>query len=281
MLTQDLWGPERTQKGQHVLVLYHQLDAGIVEPMIPHLDDLFARLCASLSCPSQVSVVFDNSISLRRGFLGGDGLGNSNRSRQDFFGGNGLDNAPRLDRGSLSGDGPVTLRLRSPYAVALPTDTNSRDQVYRVFESQLARTLVLQAFGRNLYMNRLASQVILQWELARTGLAGPFITQATKYALAIKLESGLRQPLAAISLRSNSFRANTSDAAIMSLGIAFLDQNLGTGAVERLIPAIGNSTTLGEAIRTAIQVDPATLESAWQNYLQDIVRQLDQTGQGT
>ncbi len=281
ILTQDLWGPERTQKGQHMLVLYHQLDAGIVEPMIPHLDELFARLCASLSCPSQVSVVFDNSISLRRGFLSGDGLGNSNRSRQDFFGGNGPDNAPRLDRGSLGGNGPVTLRLRSPYAVALPTDTNSRDQVYRVFESQLARTLVLQAFGRSLYMNRLASQVILQWELARIGLAGPFITQATKHALAIKLDSGLRQPLAAISLRSNSFRVDASDAAIMSLGIAFLDQNLGTGTVERLIPAIGNSTTLGEAIHTAIQVDPATLESAWQNYLQDIVRQLDQSGQGT
>jgi hypothetical protein len=281
MLTADLWGPERTQKGQHVLVLYHQLDAGIVEPMIPHLDDLSARLCASLPCPTQVSVIFDNSISLRRGFLGGDGLGNSNRSRQDFFGGNGSDNAPRLDRGSLGGGGPVTLRLRSPYAVALPTDTNSRDQVYRVFESQLARTLVLQAFGRSLYMNRLASQVILQWELARMGLAGPFITEATRHALAIKLDSGVRQPLAAISLRSNSFRADTSDAAIMSLGIAFLDQNLGTGAVERLIPGMGNSTTLGEAIHTAIQVDPATLESAWQNYLQDIVRQLDQPGQGT
>jgi hypothetical protein len=103
------------------------------------------------------------------------------------------------------------------------------------------------------------------------GLAGPFITEATRHALAIKLDSGVRQPLAAISLRSNSFRADTSDAAIMSLGIAFLDQNLGTGAVERLIPAMGNSTTLGEAIHTAIQVDPATLESAWQNYLQDIM----------
>ena len=281
MLTADLWGPERSQKGQHVLVLYHQLDAGIVEPMIPRLDDLFAQLCASLSCPSQVSVVFDSSTSPRRGFLGGDGLGNSNRSRQDFFGGNGLGNAPRLDRGSLGEGGPVTLRLRSPYAVALPTDTNSRDQVYRVFESQLARTLVLQAFGRSLFVNRLASQVILQWELARVGLAGPFITQATKQALAIKLDAGGTQPLAAISLRSNSFRVDTSDAAIMSLGIAFLNQNLGTGTVERLIPALGNSTTLGEAIHTGIQVDPATLESDWQNYLQDIVRQTDQPGQGT
>jgi hypothetical protein len=130
-------------------------------------------------------------------------------------------------------------------------------------------------------MNRLASQVILQWELARVGLAGPLITQATKQALATKLDAGATQPLAAISLRSDSFRVDTSDAAIMSLGIAFLDQNLGTATVERLIHALGNSTTLGEAIHTGIQVDPATLESDWQNYLQDIVRQTDQPGQGT
>jgi hypothetical protein len=286
MPTADLWGPERTQKGKHVLVLYHQLDAGIVEPMLPHLDDVFARLCASLSCPSQVSVVFDNSVSLRRGFLGGNGLGNSNRSRQDFFGGNGLGNfngsrqdfsggnslgdAPRLDRGSLVGDGPVTLRLPSPYAMALPTDANSRDEVYRVFESQLARTLVAQTLGRNQTMNRLISQVILQWELARAGLAGPFITEATKHMLAAHLGAGVTQPLAAISLRSNSFRADTSDAAMMSLAFAFLDQNLGTGAVERLIPALRDSTTMGDAIHTGLQVDPTTLESAWQNYLQDI-----------
>jgi len=270
MPTADLWGPERTQKGKHVLVLYHQLDADIVEPMIPYLDDVFARLCASLSCPSQVSVILDSSVSLRRGFLGGEGAGNSNRSRQDFFGGNGPGDAPRLDRGPLGGEGPVTLRLPSPYAIALPTDASSRDVVYRVFESQLARTLVLQTLGRNQAMNRLASQVILQWELARAGLAGPFITEATKHVLATQLGAGVTQPLAAISLRSNSFRADTSDAARMSLAFAFLDQNLGTGTVERLIPALRDSTTLGDAIHTALQVDPTTLESAWQNYLHDI-----------
>ena len=178
-----------------------------------------------------------------------------------------MDNAPRLGRGSFGGDEPVTLRLPSPYIMALPTDANSHDEVYRVFESQLAQTLVLQAFGRNLYMNRLASEVILRWELARVGLAGPFITEATKHTLATKLQAGTAQLLAAISLRSNSFRADTSDAAMMSLAFAFLDQNLGTGAVERLIPALRDSTTLGDAIRTAFQVDPTTLESAWQNYL--------------
>ena len=79
MPTADLWEPERSQNGEHVPVLYHQLDAGIVEPMLPHLDDVFARLCASLPCPSQAAVVFDNTVSPRRGFLGGNGLGNPNR----------------------------------------------------------------------------------------------------------------------------------------------------------------------------------------------------------
>jgi len=40
--------------------------------------------------------------------------------------------------------------------------------------------------------------------------------------------------------------------------------------VERLIPAMRGSTTLGDAIHTALQVDPATLESAWQNYLRTL-----------
>jgi hypothetical protein len=276
----DLWGPERTQKGKHVLVLYHQLDAAIVEPMIPHLDDLFARLCASLPCPSPVSVVFDNSVSPRRGFFGGNGVGNSNRSGQDFFGGNGLGNLPRSGRGSFGGDGPVTLRLPSPYLSALPTDTNSRDELYRAFETRLAQMVVSQALGRNLTMNRLAPQAIIQWELARVGLAGPFITDATRDALAAKLEAGVTQPLATLSLRSNSFRVDTSGTAMMSLAFAFLDQTLGTGTVERLIPAMRDSTTLGDVIHTSLQVDPATLESAWQNYLRDVVRQQDQPRQG-
>jgi hypothetical protein len=55
----------------------------------------------------------------------------------------------------------------------------------------------------------------------------------------------------------------------MSLALHFLDQTLGAGTVERLIPAVGRSATLGEAIRTGLQVDPKTLEEAWQRYLQD------------
>jgi hypothetical protein len=289
MPTADLWGPERTQNSEHLLVLYHQLDASVIEPMIPHLEDVFTRLCAPLTCPSQVSVVFDNTFILRRGFVGGNGAGNANRpgpdsfggnglgnsprAGQDFLGGNGLGNLPRSNRGFLGGDGPVTLRLPSPYVMALPADANSRDEVYRVFKSQLARTLVIQALGRNLYMNRLASQEIVQWELARVGLAGPFITEATKQVLAAQLEAGSTPPLATISLRSNSFRGDTSDTAMMSLAFAFLDQSVENGAVERLIPAMRDSATLGDAIRTALQVDPGTLELAWQNYLHDVAKQ--------
>jgi len=275
----DFWGAEHSQSGKYVTMLYYQRDADVVEPLIPRMDDLVARLCAPLPCPSPVSVVFDNSVSPRRGFLGGNGVGNSNRSGQDF-GGNGSGYLPRSGRGSLGGDGPATLRLPSPYLSALPTDTNSRDELYRALETRLAQVVVSQAFGRNLAVNRLASQVIMRWELARVGLTGPFITEATKYALAAELEADVKQPLATLSLRSNSFRINTADTAMMSLAIAFLDQTLGTGSVERLIPAMRNSTTLGDAIHTALQVDPETLESAWQNYLRDVAKQQDQPRQG-
>ena len=260
----DFWGPERSQGGKHITVLYYQRDADIVEPLIPQMDDLVARLCTPLPCPSQVSVVFENSASSGQGFFGGTGFDSFARPGRDFFG----------------GGGQATLRFPSPHLLALPTDTNSRDELYRAFEIRLAQMVVSQAFGRNLYANRLASQAIIQWELARVGLTGPFITQATRAALTAKLEAGVTQPLATLSLSPNSFRVDASGAAMMSLAFAFLDQSQGTGTVERLIPAMRGNTTLGDAIHTALQVDPATLESAWQNYLRDVARQQDQPHQG-
>jgi len=229
------------------------------------MDGLVARLCAPLPCPSQVSVVFENSVSLGRGLFGGTGSDGFARPGRDFFG----------------GGGQATVRLSSPHLLALPTDTKSRDELYRAFEIRLAQMAISQAFGLNLYANRLASQAIVQWELARVGLTGPFITQATRAALTTKLEAGVMQPLATLSLRQNSFRVDASGAAMMSLAFAFLDQSQGTGTVEQLIPAMRGSTTLGDAIHTALQVDPATLESAWQNYLRDVARQQDQPRQGT
>lgn len=231
----DVWGPERSKSGKHVTVLYHRLDANVVEPLIPHMDDLVAQLCASLPCSSKVSVVFDNTLGPRWGF---------------FY------------RGQ-----PAMVRLPSPYLLALPTDANSRDELYRAFETQLVRMMVYQAFGRDVYMNRQAGQQIMQWELARVGLVGPLITDVTRHTLAVELQAGVLQPLAAIPLHSSSFRLDTSDQAMMSFAFAFLDRTMGAGTVERLIPAAETSMTLGDAISTALHVDPKTLEKAWQQYL--------------
>ena len=258
----DLWGPQRSQSAKHITVSYYQRDASIVEPLIPQMDDLVARLCAPLSCPSQVSVVFENSVNPGRGFFGGSDSGFARQGR-DFFGG-----------------GQTTVRLTSPHLLALPTDTQSRDESYRAFEIRLAEMMIFQAYGRNLYTNRPASQAIVQWELARVGLTGPFITQATRDALTAKLEAGGTPPLAALPLRPNSFQADASSTAMMSLAFAFLDQSQGAGAVERLIPAMRRSMTLGDVIHTALGVDPATLESAWQNYLRDVARQQNSPPRG-
>ena len=257
----DLLGPERTQSGKRVLALYHQLDAGIVEPLIPRMDDLVARLCDPLPCPSQISVVFENSAS-GRGFFSGTALENPARSDRDFLG------------------GPATLRLPSPYSLALPSDATSRDELYRAFEIQLAQMLVTRSLGRNSRMNRLVSQEIVQWELARVGLVGPSFTEAARDALAAQLETGKVQPLSTIPLRSNSGRVDTTGAATLSLAFAFLDQALGTGAVEGLIPAMRDNATLGDAIHAALHVEPGTLEEAWQSYLQGVVGRQEHSVQG-
>lgn len=228
----DFWGPERTQSGKRITALYFQRDADIVEPLIPRMDDLVARLCNPLPCPPQISVVFENSTGSRRAPFG-------------------------------AGEVP-TVRLTSPHLVGLPTDIGSRGELHRAFEIQLVRTLVARASGRGGYTNRMPSPSIVQWELARVGLAEPAITEAPSHPLASR-----PQPLEAISLRSNVARIDTSGEPIMSLALHFLDQTLGAGTVERLIPVVGRSATLGEAIRTGLQVDPKTLEEAWQRYLQD------------
>jgi len=57
----------------------------------------------------------------------------------------------------------------------------------------------------------------------------------------------------------------------MPLSLAFIEQHVGTGSVTRMIPAIPSSRTLGEAIRQALNVDPATLEPAWRDYLRQQV----------
>ena len=53
----------------------------------------------------------------------------------------------------------------------------------------------------------------------------------------------------------------------MPLALAFIEQHVGTGSVTHLLPAIPSSRTLGDVIRQALNVDPASLESGWQSYL--------------
>lgn len=239
----DFWGPERTQGGKHITVLYFQRDADVIEPLVPQMDGLVGRLCNPLPCPSQVSVLFENSVSSRRvPFTVGE---------------------------------MATVRLPSPHLLALPTDTISRGELYRALETQLVRALVTRAFGWGGYRNRQASQDIVRWELARVGLA-PAITGATRDALAARL-AGAPQPLESISLRSNAVRMGMSDDPTTLLALTFLDQTLGVGTVERLIPTVRTSATLGEAISTGLHMDPKTLEEAWRRYLRGQARPTDRT----
>jgi hypothetical protein len=232
----DFWGAERTQSGKRVTVFYYQRDADVVEPLISRMDDLVTRLCSPLACPSPITVVFENSLGFGGGFYG-------NRS--------------------------ATVRLPSPHLIALPTDTRSRDELYRALETRLVRTLVFQASGFGPNMNRRASLEIVQWELARMGLAGPLVTNDTRHSLANELRSGSSLPLEIIPLHSNSARLDTSSDTMLSLAFAFLEDTFGAGTVERLIPAMGTSATIGDAIRAALSVNPNTLDRTWREYLRE------------
>jgi Tol biopolymer transport system component len=55
--------------------------------------------------------------------------------------------------------------------------------------------------------------------------------------------------------------------ALMPLALAFIEQQVGTGSVTRMIPGIRSSRALGDLIGKTLGVDPATLEPAWQSYL--------------
>jgi hypothetical protein len=200
------------------------------------MDDLVTRLCSPLACPSPITVVFENSLGFRGGFYGNQ---------------------------------PATIRLPSPHLLALPTDTRSRDELYRAFETRLVRTLVFQASGFGPYMNRRASQEIVQWELARVGLVGPLVTGATRHTLANELQAGASLPIEIIPLHSNSARMDTSGNTMLSLAFAFLEDTFGAGTVERLIPTMGTSATMGDAIRAALSVNPSTLERTWREYLRE------------
>jgi len=236
----DFWGPWRTLSGRRFAMRYTQRDASVLEGLIPRMDEILGHVCDQLPCPPQpIYATFENTP---------DALG-------------------RLSDLAFESDG-FSLNFVSPHLIGVPADERSRDELYRVIGTRVVQALVYEASGQHLNMQYWASQEIMRWELTRAGLAGPFITPAIRRAVAVLLRSGMVQPLRTLPVQSNSIGTGTSlREAQMPLAFEFIEQYVGTGSVARLIPAIPSSRTLGDAIRRALDMDPATLESGWQNYL--------------
>jgi hypothetical protein len=234
----DFWGPQRSLAGKRVLALYSQRDADVIESLVYHMDKVLERVCASLPCPSQVTVTFETSP---------DSVG----GRQGYA-------SYRL--------GGSTFKFLSPHLTGLPDDERSRDELYRAFETQVVRGLVTaSSFPRQRpYWNSAAYQQITRWYLAQAGLTGPFITPAITSTLVTEMQGGTWQPLSAISLQSRS--TGTGDAMV-PLAFAFLAERLGANSIAQLTPAMATSSTVGEAIRMTLHINPTTLEADWQAYL--------------
>ena len=78
--------------------------------------------------------------------------------------------------------------------------------------------------------------------------------------------------LASIPLRVRSTNLDTGlpeRSVLLPLAFVFLEEQVGSGSVSRLIPAIGTSTNLGEAISKTLKVSPVSLEPAWRKYLRE------------
>ncbi len=238
----EYWGPWRTLAGRRFAMRYVQRDASVLEGLIPRMDDMLDQVCSRLACPPQpIFVAFEIS----------------------------PDSLSRLADFSYGfDDSGFILRLVSPHVIGPPADVRSRDELYRVIGTRVVQALVYESSRRRLNMGYWASQEIVRWELTRAGLAGPFITPAITRALAGVLRTSVEQPLRTLPLQSSSIGMDAAPReALMPLALAFIEQRMGTGSVTRLIPAIPSSRTLGDAIRQALNVDPATLESDWQSYL--------------
>ncbi len=236
----DFWGGWRELKGKHIVVIYFQRDAAIVEPFVPRLDEVMERICESLLCPVLLPITFDN-------------VPDTILSLSDFS----------------YGYTNTGLKLPSPYLVGLPADAASRQELYRAYGTRLAEALVYEASNRRLTMSHLASREFVRWELAQAGLSGPFISQAVIRTLTTAPAAAL-QPLGAISVRSRALGLNVSPGeVVMPLAFDFLERQFGAGTVPRLLPALtlANVSTLGEAISMTLRVNSTTLEPAWQQYL--------------
>jgi hypothetical protein len=238
----EFWGSLRSLSSKRVLALYSRRDADIVEPLVPNMAQVVERACANLACPPQVTITFETSP---------DSAGYRVTSTY----------------GSAAGD--FTLRLASPYLSGLPMDTASRDELYRALETRLVRGLVAASWpGQRPSWNSAVYQQLVRWHLAQAGLAGPFITPEITHALVTAMQTGTWRPLTAVPLqvRSSGTEA-TLDEAMISLAFAFLAERLGATSLSQLTPAMADSTTLGEAIRTTLRMSPVMLEPDWQRFL--------------
>jgi hypothetical protein len=241
----DFWGPPRKLNGSRVSLAYAQRDAAFVEPLVPRLDELLARVCVRLDCPSQpIYISFENSAKALA-------------SLSDFSYG--------LENGFI-------VRLPSPHLIGLPADVSSHDELYRAVGTRAVQALVTSqvVYGRQLDMGYLSSQELVRWELAQAGLAGPFINEAITRTLVSRLPVAVWPPLSALLLRSNRVGIQAAPGeALVPLAFDFLGQQFGTDTVTRLLPALisTRSRTLGDAIRSTLRVNPGALEPAWQKYL--------------
>ena len=231
-LSAEFWGPWRSHGGKFFSMQYARRDADILDPLIPRMDEMLAKMCNSLACPRQpIFVIFENS----------------------------PDALARLSDFSYGFDeSGFILRLPSPHLLGVPTDARSRDELYRAIGTHVIQALVYETSDRHLNLKYLSSQSVVRWALVYAGLAGPMTKDELTRSLA--LTSQVSWP----SLASMPIRQ--SGETLLPLAFSFIDEVYGPGYVLRLIPAMGDSQTLGEAISTTLRVNPATLEAGWQKY---------------
>lgn len=236
----EYWGAWHQRSGKYFAVRYLERDAAALVPLVPRMDALLARVCDELPCPPQpIYVVFENSSMA-------------------------LENWTTFTYGF--DDGSFQLKFPSPQLFGLPADEPSRDEFYRALGTRVVEALVYEASGRHLNMADQAPQEIMRWELARAGLARPFVSGS----LAADLRTTSWLPLSSIPLRSRPTNQATGlleRNVLLPLAFAFLEEQAGSGSVSRLLPAIGTSTYLGEAISKTLKVSPVSLEPAWNKFL--------------
>jgi len=241
--TAEYWGKWHQQPGHRVSVIYTYRDAPIIEPLIQRIDDMAARLCATLPCPDYMGLLFDSQPSV----------------------------FTKLSDFSYGFDDNITLKLPSPHLTGIPVDVPSREEYLRAIQTRVVQALVVESSNRQLNLNYYAGQEIVRWELAQARLTGSFINDAITRTLRASPAS-VRQPLGSISLRTRPVRLESAPGQIaLPLAFDFLEREVGPGTVARMTPFIGSNriATLGEAISAALQVNPVSLEPAWQKYLRE------------